>query len=175
MDYYYHGTESLDSMIKIIESGGIKSKNKRKANYETLYNGDDYISLGKWDKSKKADFTNMLESCFYGWIFWKPTFIISSDINAIHARPRIGPYNPKVDRVSPFIDEYHVRDEIDLEKIVGIALPFSSVPDDKEEYMKLLKILQCASLYKWNVYESDVFLIDRVNQGKVFDGMEYHK
>ena len=127
MEYYYHGTESLDQMIEIIESGGIKSKNKRNANYDTLYNGDDYISLGKWDNNKKADFTNMYDSCFYGWIFWRPTFIINPDIDALHALPRIGEFDPNVDRVSPFQDEYHVKDEIELDKIVGIALPFIGI------------------------------------------------
>lgn len=175
MEYYYHGTESLDQMIEIIESGGIKSKNKRNANYDTLYNGDDYISLGKWDNSKKVDFTNMYDSCFYGWIFWKPTFIINPDIDALHALPRIGEFDPNVDRVSPFQDEYHVKDEIELDKIVGIALPFSVTPKEMEEYKKMLKIMQYAKVYKWNIYESDQFLIDRVNNRKVFDDMEFHK
>ena len=40
MEYYYHGTESLDQMIEIIESGGIKSKNKRNANYDYGYDNN---------------------------------------------------------------------------------------------------------------------------------------
>ena len=55
MDYYYHGTNiiynnGLDIMLDIIESGGIKSNNKRLGNSPGLYNGDDYISVGKWDR-----------------------------------------------------------------------------------------------------------------------------
>lgn len=76
---YYRGTDSLDTMIKIVESGGIKSKNKRQADYDTLYNGDDYISIGKIDEV--SDYSS--DSCFLGWIFGKPTFIISDDISAI--------------------------------------------------------------------------------------------
>ena len=44
-----------------------------------------------------------------------------------------------------------------------------------EEYKKMLKIMQYAKVYKWNIYESDQFLIDRVNNRKVFDDMEFHK
>ena len=35
--------------------------------------------------------------------------------------------------------------------------------------------MQYAKLYRWNIYESDSFLIDKVNNRKVFDDMEFHK
>ena len=168
MEYYFHGTDQLysdglDKMIKIIESGGIKSMNERGENTPGLYNGDDYISVGKWDK----DISNDSNSCFYGWIFWCPTFIIDSNINAIHADNRDG--------LSCFVDEYHVKDKIGLDKIRGIALPFTLIERNKEYLLKTLKLLKYAQEYKWNVYESDMFLIDRINKEEVFDDMNFNK
>ena len=84
MEYYYHGTESLDQMIEIIESGGIKSKNKRNANYDTLYNGDDYISLGKWDNNKKADFTNMYDVFMDGYFGGQHLLLIQILMHYMH-------------------------------------------------------------------------------------------
>ena len=169
MDYYYHGTNQvfnngLDIMIDIIESGGIKSNNKRLSNSFGLYNGDDYISVGKWDREENITFNRFDESCFYGWIFWCPTFIIDSNIDAIHAMRINGPVDSTKGRFSRFIDEYHVKDEIELDKVRGIALPFSLIKGNKEYLMKTLKILKYAKLYKWNVYESDLFLIDRIDK-----------
>ena len=82
MNFYYHGTNQiynngLDIMIDIIESGGIKSNNKRLGHSTSLYNGDDYISVGKWNRKENIDFDRLNESCFYGWIFWCRTFIIA--------------------------------------------------------------------------------------------------
>lgn len=176
MEYYYHGTDSLDTMIKIIESGSIKSKNKRKSKQYTLYNGDDYISVGKWDHSANINFDKMKYSCFYGWIFWRPTFIISEEVEAIHATRHIGSYNPDNDRVSCFIDEYHIRDEIPIDKIIGIAIPFSQV-ESKKELLEVQRLLQYSKLYKWNIYDSDSELINKVENNTFFDemGFNYYK
>lgn len=178
MDYYYHGTNliynnGLDIMIDIIESGGIKSNNKRLSKSFGIYNGDDYISVGKWDREENIDLNRLNESCFYGWIFWCPTFIIDSDIVAIHAEKMNGSVNPNEGRYSSFIDEYHVKDEIKLDKIRGIALPFSLIKGDRDYLIKTLKILKYAKLYKWNVYESDLFLIDRVDNSEKYDDMKF--
>ena len=180
MDYYYHGTnqvhsKGLDIMIDIIESGGIKSNNKRSGSSFGIYNGDDYISVGKWNRDENIDFDKIGESCFYGWIFWCPAFIIDSNIDAIHAEKHDEPVDPSKGRYSCFIDEYHVRDEIGLDKIRGIALPFSLISGNKDYLLKTLKILQYAKLYGWDVYESDSSLIDRVDKQEVYDDMSYSK
>ena len=180
MEYYYHGTNliynnGLDIMINIIESGGIKSNNKRLSYSTGGYNGDDYISVGKWDREENIDFNRFNESCFYGWIFWCPTFIIDCNIDAIHAEKTNGPVDTNKGRYSSFIDEYHVKDEIELDKVRGIALPFSLIKGNKDYLLKTLKILQYAKIYKWNVYESDMFLVDRVDKQIVYDDMKYNK
>ena len=178
MDYYYHGTnqifnKGLDIMIDIIESGGIKSKNRRFGDLSGLYNGDDYISVGKWNREENIGFDRFDESCFYGWIFWCPTFIIDPDIDAIHAEKINGLVEPNKGRYSSFIDEYHVKDEIELDKIRAIALPFFLIKGSEDYLIKTLKILQYAKIYKWNVYESDSFLIDRVAKQEVYDDMNF--
>lgn len=180
MDYYYHGTnqlysKGLDIMIDIIKSGGIKSNNKRLSKSFGIYNGDDYISVGKWDREENIDDNRLMESCFYGWIFWCPTFIIDSDIDAIHAERVNGLVDPSKGRYSCFIDEYHVKDEIKLDKVRAIALPFSLISGQKEYLLKTLEILHYAKEYKWDVYESDFSLVDRVDKQETYDGMKYCK
>ena len=175
MDYYYHGTgvyvkTALDVMIEIIESGGIKSKNKRKDNKETLFNGDDYISVAKWDGGEvERDVFEMFESTFYGWIFGCPTFIISPDIETVKTDAYNGyTYDASRDRVSKFRDEYHVKDEIPLDKIVGIAIPFYWVKKDKSVLQKIAKILNYAQMYGWKVFNSDMYLVERVNKDDTY-------
>jgi len=176
MDYYYHGTgeyvkTALDTMIKIIETGGIKSKNKRNDNRNTLFNGDDYISVAKWDGGKvERDVPEMLESSFYGWIFGCPTFIISPDIAAIKTEAyNEYQYDSSKERVSQFKDEYHVKDEITLDKIVGIAIPFDWAKEDKLTLRKIAKILSYAQKYGWKVFNSDMYLVERVNKDETYD------
>ena len=130
MGYFYHGTgdsdEALDIMLQIIESGGIKSKNKRNECYYTLFNGDDYISVAKWCYGDRPGYYATLESSFYGWIFNMPCFIIDDNFEAINAKKVEHGYNldHNKERVSEFVDEWHVKDIIPLDKIKGIALPF---------------------------------------------------
>ena len=66
------------------------------------------------------------DSSFYGWIFNMPCFIIDDNIEAIHAKKVEHGYNldHNKERVSEFVDEWHVKDIIPLDKIKGIALPF---------------------------------------------------
>ena len=168
MDYFYHGTgdyvgTALDTMIKIIESGGIKSKNKQRSNHYTMYNGDDHISVAKWSGQENRNFSDMLQSSFYGWIFGCPTFIISPDIEAIHAKQVKGYfYDFNRERLSEFIDEWHVKDEIPLDKIVGIALPFNWSVNNPIAMRKIGKILEYAKAYNWKVFNSDIELVHSV-------------
>ena len=174
MDYFYHGTgeyveTALDTMIMIIQSGGIKSKNKQKSNRHTLFNGDDYISVARWSGMENPDVPEMLRSSFYGWIFGCPTFIISPDIEAIHAGPYNGySYDPSKERVSQFVDEWHVKDEIPLDKVVGIALPFIWGKDNPLALSKIRRILEYAKVYGWKVFNSDMELIQRIENDETY-------
>ena len=176
MEYFFHGTgegdEALNTMIEIIESGGIKSKNKRHEDYYTLFNGDDYVSVAKWCYEEMPGYFAGLESSFYGWIFNMPCFIIDGDIEAIHATRVERPYSfdHNKDRVSQFIDEWHVKDEIPLDKIVGIALPFSWIRKSRTSLLKMLNILQYAKDFNWQVYNSDMNLIESVTNEECIYG-----
>ena len=170
MDYFFHGTgegeDALDVMLQIIRSGGIKSKNKRNEDYDTLFNGDDYISVAKWCYEEMPGYFAGLESSFYGWIFNLPCFIIDGSIEAIHATRIERPYSydHNKDRVSQFIDEWHVKDEITLDKIVGIALPFAWIKKSKHSLMQVLEILKYAKSFNWQVYNSDMSLVESVSK-----------
>jgi hypothetical protein len=176
MEYFFHGTgedcSALEIMIDIIESGGIKSKNKRNEHYFTLFNGDDYVSVTRWVYDNPSHLSADMDSSFYGWIFNMPCFIIASDIDAIHAKKiRVGEaYDYNKDRVSVFIDEWHVKDEIPLDKIVGVALPFSWLRKSKEVLVNILQILKYAKQYNWQVYDSNMNLIEKVESEEAVFG-----
>ena len=169
MDYYYHGTgllieDGLGTMIKIIEFGGIKSKRLRNASYMPMYNGEDYISVSRWILSDNPSVEEMMRSSFFGWIFCLPCFILSGDIEATHAKMVTlnYTYDASKERVSSYFDEWHVKDEIPLDKVVGIAIPFSWGKESKKELLNMCKILVYARLYGWKVYDSNVDLIEKV-------------
>lgn len=176
MNYYYHGVGefleyALRTMLEIIESGGIMSKNMRKTNDLTLYNGDDYISVAKWEEGFDYDKYGHLVSAFYGWIYNLPVFIISPDIEAIHAKmvPIGRSYDSSKERVSQFVDEWHVRDIIPLDKIVGIALPFDEKIEDPFALGYMRKIIEYAKFYGWKVYNSNMDLVKSVENDETYD------
>lgn len=168
--YFYHGTgedinEGISTMLEIIESGSIQSANKRQADIKTLYNGNDYISVCRWDDllSENGWFDSLCDSAFYGWIFNCPCFIISDKIPAIKCRQvSVGTsFDSEIERVSQFKDEWQVKDEILLDDVIAIALPFIHLEKNidgevtKDTYDKVKKILEYASCYKWQVFNSD--------------------
>ena len=175
MNYFFHGTgefleSALDTMITIIKTGGIKSKNKRKSNDLTLFNGDDYISVAKYEEGFDYENQGIFMSSFYGWIYGAPTFIISPEIEAIHAKLyRGGRYDSSKERVSQFVDEWHVADEIPLDKVVGIALPFQFVDDNPFVLTMMRKILEYAKVYGWKVYNSDINLLKSIENDETYD------
>ena len=177
MGYYYHGTgyneDALDTMIQIIESGGIKSMNQRNTYYDTLYNGEDYISVSKWIYDDIEDESSYKDSSFYGWIFNMPCFIIDDSIEAIHAKKVEHGYNldHNKERVSEFVDEWHVKDVIPLDKIVGIALPFGWIKNSLRVLKKVLVILKYAKENDWQVYDSNLDLVKNVQREELIYGI----
>lgn len=165
---FFHGTGdsdyAFDNMLKIIETGGIKSLRRQNSDYSGLVNGDDYISVCAWDDSIKRDIVKNASS-FDGWIFGCPCFVISS-IDAIKCEKFHPNYDPKVERISQFEDEWHVKDFIPLDKIIGIALPFKDDEFINRNKEKVDKIVRYANNYKWQIYESDESLIENTNKYK---------
>ncbi|MBQ7104708.1 MAG: hypothetical protein IJN90_02510 [Bacilli bacterium] len=168
VDFFYHATgdteETYDTMLAIINDGAIKSKRlQRKDLGQSLFNGDDYISVAAWDNSIDKDSSEFfLKSSFPGFVMGLPCFIISGDIDAIKCEPYTGSYDSSKERVSQYLDEWHVKDKIDLDKVVGIALPKEQHTEEEKETTR--KILECAKLYNWEVFVSDKNLVDSVRE-----------
>lgn len=169
VDYFYHATgdrdDNLKVMLNILRSGGIKSlRLQGKTNYNTNFNGDDYVSLGAWNNEIEMNSPDyFFKSCFFGFITNLPCFIISPNINAIKCDEYHGTYDPDNERVSQYIDEWHTKDEITLDKIVGIAIPEYAYKDSKN--LKVIKeILTFAELYNWEVFKSDENLVTEVRK-----------
>lgn len=164
---FFHGTGDSDygfeNMLKIICSGGIKSLKLQGSDYWGLVNGRDYISVCAWDDNISHKVED-LQSAFNGWIFGCPVFIISGDINAIKCGKYHRDYDANIERVSQYKDEWHVKDIIPLDKIIGIALPFKD-----EEFISANKpivdlIMEFAKEYEWIVLECDNTLIDNTKK-----------
>lgn len=168
VDFFYHATgddeESLNKMLNIIRTGSIKSLRKQNLT-GGLFNGDDYISVAAWDSNIDVDNPNFFfESSFGGFIFGLPCFILSSDIPAIKCEVRRNSiYDSKKERVSQYVDEWHVQDEILIDKVVGIALPSIEVLSE-EEIITMNLILECAKAYNWEVFTSDINLVQNVRE-----------
>ena len=167
--FYYHGIipkkeplERLCTMIEIIRSGGLKSK--RKLNISNLYvgyNGSDYISLCRKENNYMYNRINDNINAYEDYIYSNFCFIISDEIDAIKTNDfdSQGKYVSYMDflsvangdiRYSDMFDEWQVKDEIKLDKIIGIGLPFSLVHSYKycdKEFEQYLH-----ELYAWVRY-----------------------
>ena len=168
VDFFYHSTgegeDSLQKMLTIIKEKHIYSLRKQNLS-GGLFNGDDYISVAAWDDNIQINTTSFfLESSFGGFIFGLPCFILSSDIPAIKCRPYQGEhYDSSVERVSQYLDEWHVKDEIPIDKVVAIALPPIETLDDKDINIANM-IMDCAEAYGWEVFTSDTNLVNNVRE-----------
>jgi len=163
---FFHGTGdsdyAFDNMLKIIETGGIKSLEMQNSSFRGLVNGQNYISVCSWDDGIDHSVEKM-QSSFNGWIFGCPCFIIRG-IEAIKCGKYHSDYNSEVERVSQFEDEWHVKDFIPLDKVIGIALPLKDVEFINRNKEKVDKILEYATEYNWQVFESDETLIEDTNK-----------
>lgn len=128
-DWFYHRLKEED-FDKIILSGGLYSKRKlgKKENKNLSSNGRDFISLSKRIAIKEG--THISDYSYPYYIDWHFGYVIEG-VDAIKTR-YIKSYHPLHDilknlpinrRYSTFLDEYQVRDEIPLEKIIGIKIP----------------------------------------------------
>lgn len=189
---FYHGTgEYLDSAISnmhaILETGFIRSKNNLEEFQGIdlgpgLFNGRNYISLTAWDESVNHD-VESFDSAFNGWIFGCPFLVISNDIDAVHCK-RIASgqgYNSKIDRVSQFLDEWHVEGEISIDHVLGIALPMDAINEDiklgfieAETVTKLERIIQIAKERNWFILEQSDELAVQMAEERVVS-MNKHK
>lgn len=174
IDFFYHATgdndKTYDTMLAIISDGAIKSRRMRNDVIgRSLFNGEDYISVAAWNDSFDKNSNDYLfNSSFLGFVFGLPCFIISGDIPAIKCEFRRGkPYDSSIERVSQYRDEWHVKDIIELDKVVGIALPKLQYTEQEKEKAK--QILEYAKVYNWEIFVSDENLVESVRErfGKI--------
>lgn len=178
--YYYHGImpkkdplTKLFTMIEIIKSGGLKSKRKLKiVNLYIGYNGNDYISLCNKEDNSMYDLFSDNINAYEDYIYSNFCFIISDEIDAIKTNTfsRHEQYVSYMDflsiaqgdvRYSDMFDEWQVKDEIKLDKIIGIGLPFNLVHSYKvsdQEFKKNIEILySLANYYNFDIVNTDNF------------------
>lgn len=128
---FYHGfepwdyVESIQHMIEIINSGGLKKRN-------TVINLDDdnlsHICLYRKNESFDYNAPNSLQkSARGGWIDSCMVFVVSSDISASYLPPNIKKegYGLKTN----LVDEWRCFEDIPLDKIIGVAIPLNSIKD----------------------------------------------
>ncbi len=135
--YFYHGTLEIDTLIKILLSGSIKSR--RLLNYDIpgYFNTEDYVSLCR--KIDDLTYYDEYRNSFESFIENNFCLIISNEVNAIKTEyydssktilwtEIVNFLHEHEDvRYSDLIDEWQVKDEISLKYIIGIGLPFTKI------------------------------------------------
>lgn len=139
--FFYHGTRTINAMIKIFACNRIKSQRLLGYSKGTGYNGLDYISLCK--KENKKDYIRGRLSAFYNYINGNCCFIISDEINAIKTEYmecdhmtceelQIFLEEHSDTRYSDMFDEWQVKDSIPLKYVIGIGLPIEKILENIE-------------------------------------------
>lgn len=161
--YYYHGmsprknpNDRLNTMIEIIKSGGLKSKHLQdNLGFVIGFNGNEYISLCNKENSYMYNFIDDRNNSYEEYIVNNFCFIISDRIDAIKTQD-FSKKRSEISyadfysiaqgdiRYSDMFDEWQVKDEIKLDKIIGIGLPFNLVMSYKnmdKEFKKSIELL----------------------------------
>ncbi len=152
-NWFYHRLNEED-FGKIILSGGLKSARMQGVR-NGFWNGYDFISLAK-KIDRIGNFTSPDYS--YGCLIASSYAYVIKDIKAVKARYIKNHHKfcyslsnlPIPIRFSYWLDEYQARDEIPLEKIIGIKIPYlqsDSIESDKMILSHLLEkmdLLGCA-------------------------------
>lgn len=138
-DWFYHKVTG-NNIEQFILSGSIRAKRyfteKQKIKSESFSNGSYYICLAKYDKELEKSYN----SCYKAFIKGQYAFVIDG-VDAIKTKfienEDSSLYKflnklPMKKRYSCWEDEYQVKKEISLDKVIGIKIPnripwFSSV------------------------------------------------
>lgn len=178
--------EIIETMIKIIKTGGLKSRRRQGKTSAYGFNGDDYISI--CSKEDELEYSKYPTSAFYTYVNNNFCFIISDDIDAI--KVRYNEVNRYIDfmviselmrkfpnqRFSDMFDEWQVKDEISLSHIIGIGIPFCRVSnidktgeDVKKKFAQLinlankigLDIIDTSDIQKIEAYERNILALEK--------------
>ena len=162
--YFYHGikegkmcfippVQCIDKMIKIIESGGLKSSSQLGKTRAHTYNGLDYISLCRIEDMN--EYCKHNPTAFFHFIFVNFCFVISDEVEALKTKQLdTSMYRDYFEleciiqasneRYSDMFDEWQVYKEIPLKYIIGIGIPSIVVNRFKydSEFMTKLEKLE---------------------------------
>lgn len=131
---------TIETMIKIIETGGLKSRRLQGKTSAYGFNGDDYISI--CSKENEQEYSKYPISAYYTYINKNFCFILDDDIDPIKIRYNevnncldfevISEimYHFPTQRFSNMFDEWQVKDKIDLSHFIGIGIPFDNFYKD---------------------------------------------
>lgn len=184
---------AIETMIKIIETGGLKSRRLQGTTSSYGFNGDDYISI--CSKESEEEYTKYPTSAYYTYINNNFCFIISDNIDAI--KIRYNTVNNYLDfmvicglmrqipnqRFSDMFDEWQVKDKINLGHFIGIGIPFDKLSNpDKigencqgklSQLIKLseqlgLDIVNTSDIREIDNYEKKVLSLEKV-KGKLYE------
>ena len=188
--YYVLRDNSLDSindslikLEKILQSGKLLSKRRQGVKNNSMnYAGLDYISLADYTKRNMCDnddYSDYNAYCMYSFNGFSFAFI-KEDIlyQEVKLEPivsfdrssmmNIGNKGISTIRYSDLIDEVQVKDELSLQKIIGLTVSLSHLcfifNNDYEFIAKLLlKIEEILKRYNYNVLIYDVETLEKIN------------
>ncbi len=142
--YFYHGVMSFfpcQSMLHILQSGGLKSK-RLQGNFDLIgYNGLDSISLCRTLTKEEYDYYEGLgyKSAYEIFIVSHFCFIIREDIEAIRTDVvaphtfssswELGEYlkDHPTEHISDLVDEWQALNFIPNSQLIGIGIPLSII------------------------------------------------
>ena len=174
---FYHGMKPrrttlcrVNTMLEIIETGGLKSNRILGNQLVQGYNGLDYVSVCAKEKFYK--YINNNYSAFNIYIKSNFCFIISGEVPAIKTVyidydrfDNYADYKRYLERfpgkqVSDLFDEWQVKDEIPLNYVLGLGIPLKQImryPGDNNEVLRVIERLRYfAELYNWDVVDSSI-------------------
>lgn len=184
---------AIETLLKIIETGGLKSRRLQGKTSSYGFNGDDYISI--CSKESEEEYDKYPVNAYYSYINNNFCLIISDNIDAIKVK-----YNKArsyldfsiicelmkqfpTQRFSDMFDEWQVKDEINLEHFIGIGIPFDKLsnPDTigkncREKLSQLinlaeklgLDIVNTSDIKQIDNYEKKVLSLERTKR-KIYE------
>lgn len=179
--YFYHGVgrrrSSLDKLLRILTTGGIKCK--RLLNYGAYYgyNDRDYVSVCK--KYPISEYSDSRTNAFYEYVFNSFCLIISDEVDAIKTSLddiQKNSLDKEVGlRVSDMFDEWQVYEQIPLSSIIGIGIPIKNIKKfmsklQKEDFELLRKIIIIATGLGLDIVDSsDRKFVEKYERQKLED------
>ncbi len=173
--YFYHGIVTFlpcESILEIVKSGAILSHRKVGYPYPGGFNQWDYISLCKKETDEKYSSLEDQSEAFTKYIqnqycliiddsipAFQPTLVHTSSFQTNEVVDKYYQSHPN-EPITDMIDEWQVRDEIPLSKVVGLGIPVRTLQKGaafnayREKVKKLYRI---ATSFHWDIVDTSSF------------------